>query len=252
MVVMGLGQLYSGQRLLGLSLACLHAVTVAAHAWIFLHWHAVLSGASLLGWSGPAVLCSLLVLDLILLVFWTTNVIEAYREAEQAGGVHRRSRPVVAGLASLLVPGWGHLLTGRPRQAVLPLVAGSFQTAALALGCSAPAVVAAGQSTLQRRSLEELLLMLTTAALALLPMRIYGAREAASWGRRDTPWDPLALRCDRRRRARLLAYLLVAASLLATDRFPSGYYERAVLRASLSARNAGLTVIPDTAEALLR
>src|SRR5207245_11075718 len=79
--------------------------------------------------------------DVFLIFFMIDNVWQAYRAAEARGaqltGLHR---PLVAGVASLLVPGWGQMLNGQMGKAIIFLFSFLLQAYLLALFLLSPFV----------------------------------------------------------------------------------------------------------------
>jgi|SRR5882672_603560 len=112
--VWGLGQLYNGDTKLAVLLMLSEALVVAFHYMLYTVWRPLCNFAYLFFISEAELVLYMAAIDFCLLFFAIYNVAQAYHGAEARGGrFSGLHRPLVAGLASLLVPGWGQMLNGQ-------------------------------------------------------------------------------------------------------------------------------------------
>lgn len=117
--VWGLGQLYNGDgRLAALFLLC-ELMILAFHYLLYMTWERIKTFAHLFFVSEWELMLYASSIDFCVIFFLIYNVAQAYRGAEARGGrFDGLHRPLVSGLASLCVPGWGQLLNGQLGKAV--------------------------------------------------------------------------------------------------------------------------------------
>jgi TM2 domain-containing membrane protein YozV len=117
--VWGLGQFYNGDgRLAALFLLC-EVLILSFHYLLYMTWDRIKSFAHLFFVSEWELMLYASSIDFCVIFFLIYNVAQAYRGAEARGGrFDGLHRPVVSGLASLCVPGWGQLLNGQLGKAV--------------------------------------------------------------------------------------------------------------------------------------
>ena len=115
----GLGQLYNGDgKLAALFLSC-ELLILAFHYFLFMTWDRIRTFAHLFFVNEWELMLYASSIDFCVIFFMIYNVAQAYRGAEARGGrFDGLHRPIVSGLASLFVPGWGQLLNGQLGKAV--------------------------------------------------------------------------------------------------------------------------------------
>jgi hypothetical protein len=119
LLVCGGGQIYNGQMKLGALFLLTEALAVAAHWSAARMWPMLRDLADLFSFSERAMFLAGAVADALLVVFYLVNVGQAYLRA--AGARDREPvfrTPVLPGLASLLVPGWGQILNAQISKAI--------------------------------------------------------------------------------------------------------------------------------------
>jgi TM2 domain-containing membrane protein YozV len=115
----GAGQAWNGQRQLGLLLFVIQALAASAHWAIGQRWEGIVEMAQLFGWSEWQLFRALALADVAIVGLLLGGIYHAWRRAEHdAGGYDATAQPVVSGLASVVVPGWGQLLNGQPGKAL--------------------------------------------------------------------------------------------------------------------------------------
>jgi TM2 domain-containing membrane protein YozV len=112
--VWGLGQLYNGQtRVATLFILC-ELLILSFHYLLYMTWEQIRTFAHLFFVSEWELMLYASSIDFCVILFLIYNVAHAYRSAEaRTGRFEGLRRPVVAGLASALIPGWGQLLNGQ-------------------------------------------------------------------------------------------------------------------------------------------
>ena len=137
--VWGLGQFYNGQtRLAALFLLCQLQV-IAFHYLLYMTWDRIREFAGVFFVNEWEMLLYASSLDFCLIFFVIYNVAHAYRGAEVVGGRFDGLRsPVLSGLTSILVPGWGQLLNGQLGKAVVFLFSFMLQIYCLVLYLHSP------------------------------------------------------------------------------------------------------------------
>ncbi len=112
--VWGLGQFYNGDvRLATLFLLC-EIQVLAFHYLLYRMWDPILGFVRIWFVSEWELMLYASSIDFCLIFFMIYNVAQAYRGAEARGGQVSRSRlPLVPGVASALIPGWGQMLNGQ-------------------------------------------------------------------------------------------------------------------------------------------
>jgi len=122
------------------------------------------------------------------LLIWVFNILHAYysadtKRAEPFGGIEH---PLVATICSALVPGWGQLLNGQPKKALIYLI---FSAVGLAAGTVT--ILAAGlwpklSTADDRIGVEWMIVAAVVIAPAVLIVWLIGIYDAAKVG-----WDPV-------------------------------------------------------------
>jgi TM2 domain-containing membrane protein YozV len=114
--IWGLGQLYNGDTKLATFFFLCQAQVAAFHYMLYATWGRLRNFADVFFISEWELFLYVAAIDICLLFLMMFNVAQAYRTAEIVGhggryeGMHQ---PLVSGLASLLVPGWGQMLNGQ-------------------------------------------------------------------------------------------------------------------------------------------
>jgi hypothetical protein len=117
--ICGAGQAYNGQVKLGLLLFLSEVLTVVGHWALIKIWPTLKDLGYILAVSEQEIFLGLAALDFLLIFFLLYNVAQAYHEGENRGGRFQGlGMPLVSGLASLLVPGWGQLLNAQVGKAL--------------------------------------------------------------------------------------------------------------------------------------
>ncbi len=137
--VCGLGQLYNGDGRLAALFFLSEIFILSFHYFMYMAWDRVRSFAHLFFVSEWEMMLYASSLDFCVIFFAIYNVAQAYRGAEARGGrFDGLHRPLVSGLASLCVPGWGQLLNGQLGKAVLFLFSFLLQAYLIALYLMSP------------------------------------------------------------------------------------------------------------------
>jgi TM2 domain-containing membrane protein YozV len=112
--VWGLGQFYNGDlRLATLFMLC-ELQVLAFHYFLYRMWDQVLGFVRIWFVSEWELMLYASSIDFCLIFFMIYNVAQAYRGAEAHGGqVSSTKLPVLPGVASALIPGWGQMLNGQ-------------------------------------------------------------------------------------------------------------------------------------------
>lgn len=117
--ICGAGQAYNGQGKLGALLFLVEALMVSVNWSLTRLWPEVKAVADVFGVTDLQIFLSVAALDYLMVFMIMTAVYQAYRQAERTDGVFSgRDNPVVSGMASLIVPGWGQIINGQPGKAI--------------------------------------------------------------------------------------------------------------------------------------
>jgi len=112
--VCGAGQAYNGQPKLGFLLFLTEILAVAGHWSVIKLWPMLRDVGYIFAVTEWEIFVFLAVTDFLMVFFLLYNVAQAYHQAELDGnafqGLHR---PILAGLASLVLPGWGQILNAQ-------------------------------------------------------------------------------------------------------------------------------------------
>jgi hypothetical protein len=112
--VWGSGQWMNGDRDLAVLLFLWQILIAALHYFVASTWSALRRMAHVFFISEWELLLYAAALDFWLIFLLVFNVSQAYRSAERhRGRFHGFKRPCLAGLASIMVPGWGQILNGQ-------------------------------------------------------------------------------------------------------------------------------------------
>ncbi len=128
--VWGLGQFYNGERKLATLFFLCQLQAVAFHYMLYAVWDRLRSFTEVFFVSEWEILLYVGAIDVCLLFLMLFNVAQAYRTAETGGGGRSfpgLHQPIVSGLASMIVPGWGQLLNGQLWKGLLFLSAFAIQ-----------------------------------------------------------------------------------------------------------------------------
>jgi hypothetical protein len=137
--VWGLGQFYNRDYRLATLFLLGELQVLAFHYMLFMTWGSIREFARLFFQDEWELLLYASSIDFCLIFFLIYNVAQAYRGAEAQGrqfnGLHM---PVVSGVASMLIPGWGQILNGQLGKATLFLFAFLLQIYCLVLYLHSP------------------------------------------------------------------------------------------------------------------
>lgn len=132
LIVCGAGQLYNRQTRLGILFLLTELLAVAIHWAVIDRWSSLSQVARLVGLEGDRLQVAALCIESVLVLFILGQVFQAYHRAEGLAGQPRpRPHPMLAGLASLLIPGWGQILNAQIGKALFFLGAALVGSAAL-------------------------------------------------------------------------------------------------------------------------
>ena len=120
----GAGQIYNGQGQVG-ALMLVTQILVGACNWAAIQlWPRLVSLGVLFGMSEWNLLLSMVGIDLAVVLMMLAGIHQAYRFADGDGyGFSGTDNPIVAGMASLVLPGWGQLVNAQAGKAVFFLFA---------------------------------------------------------------------------------------------------------------------------------
>jgi hypothetical protein len=112
--VCGAGQAYNGQWKLGILLFLTEVLAAAGHWSVVMLWPVVKDLGGIFAVGEWEIFVFLAVADFLLIFFLLYNVAQAYHQAEMERGTFQGFRmPLLSGLASLAIPGWGQLLNAQ-------------------------------------------------------------------------------------------------------------------------------------------
>ncbi|HKY31990.1 MAG TPA: hypothetical protein VJV23_05590 [Candidatus Polarisedimenticolia bacterium] len=186
--VCGAGQAYNGQGKLGLLLFLTELFAISAHWALAGLWSDVRELASLFGWTEWQLVRGLAIVDFMLIFLVLFGVHQAYRRAEaDHGEFDGLANPVLSGLASMMLPGWGQLINAQAGKAMVflfSLLAGLF-TAGLMLLTPFPRLLAeAGASDSIASHAEPALAAVLGTAGIMWVLGVYDAVLVAGYRRR--------------------------------------------------------------------
>ncbi len=139
LLMWGLGQLYNGDTKLAILFVMCEALILAFHYMLYMTWDRIRNFVHLFFVSEWEMMLYASSIDLCVIFLMIYNVAQAYRTAEAQGGqFHGLRQPLLAGVASLLVPGWGQLLNGQLGKAMFFLFAFMLQMYVLAVYLLSP------------------------------------------------------------------------------------------------------------------
>ncbi len=139
--IWGAGQFYNGDRKLATLFFLCQVQVAALHYMLYMSWDRLRNFAELFFVSEWEVLLYVAAVDFCLLALMMFNVAHAYRAAERDNGGERFEglhQPVVSGLASAIIPGWGQLLNGQLGKGILFLMAFLLQACLLGVYMLSP------------------------------------------------------------------------------------------------------------------
>ncbi len=190
LVISGSGQLYNGQAQLGLALLLMETFAVAAHWALARIWSPVVELAGALGIAESQIVLAVVVADFVMIVLLLCGVHQAFRQAEiDTGPFGGFNHPLLSGIASTVLPGWGQLVNAQIGKALAFLFVPMTAAYTFVLWMSPPfvraLVVLDPQGVLHQR-VSVAALSLIGAAGAMWMLSIYDAVLVAGY-RRRTP-----------------------------------------------------------------
>ncbi len=187
MFLWGAGQVHNGQTQLGMLLLLTQVFAIAAHWSISTLWGPIRNLASVFGVSEWRLTMGAVGADFLLIVVMLLNVAQAYRRADQDNGPYEGSgNPVLAGFASLLVPGWGQILNAQVGKALVflfGLMSGLF-ILGLAMLTPFRELLAASEAAALGPRVEMVAVSILAGSAALWILSVYDAVLVASFQRR--------------------------------------------------------------------
>ena len=112
--VCGAGQLYNGQMKMGALFLLVEAFMGVGHWAMARMWPTMLEIAQVFEISEASILQGVLCADVLFLFFVVGQVMQAYHHADTWGQGHDGTQhPVVSGIASAVLPGWGQMLNAQ-------------------------------------------------------------------------------------------------------------------------------------------
>jgi len=110
----GAGQAYNGQAKLGLLLFLVEVLAAIGHWSLIQTWPTITSLGNILAIGEKEIFVSVAVTDFLLIFLLLYNVAQAYHQADQDGDRFEGfGYPILSGIASMVLPGWGQLLNAQ-------------------------------------------------------------------------------------------------------------------------------------------
>lgn len=184
----GAGQIYNRQGRLGLLMLLTQALAASIGWSLTRIWPQVRDLVQLLGFSEWQLVATLAGAALLLIPVMLWGVLQAYRYAEaESGAWEGVSNPMLAGFASLILPGWGQLLNAQPGKAVAFLfwpLAGLYSVGLMLLTPFRSILAAAHAGTALTDQIALGAFALGTVAALMWILSVYDAALVASFRRR--------------------------------------------------------------------
>jgi hypothetical protein len=118
--ICGAGQIFNRQGKLGALLFLSQAFGWAANWAVVQLWPTLVELGDLFGVTEWRLLLAVAAADFLLILLTLGSVYQAYRHADaESGGLEGTGNPLLSGLASLLMPGWGQLANAQAGKAVV-------------------------------------------------------------------------------------------------------------------------------------
>ena len=210
------------------------------------------------------------ILLLCVLLFWIGNAGNAYHTAAKTRRTRFTGTPsrVYPGLCSLLLPGWGQFLHGRPLKGSLFSAFGALGIFALV---SVPALFFAWPflETTDSRFILEAIFAVSVMSVPLLPLLwLFGAYDALRVSldeyKKEPLWERIKAANNRRRteglvrgvfpwigRAFALVLILTVCVIVVVHNFPVRYYTERLFLLRQELTKVGMTILPELITKLL-
>lgn len=116
MFLWGGGQIYNKDTKYGLPLLIAMISSGFAFFMIMINWHVVFTFLKGLGITPINIILMFFFLYALLMLIWYGNIIHAYFTVDRARNepFNGTEHPVLSGIASTLIPGWGQIMNGQP------------------------------------------------------------------------------------------------------------------------------------------
>lgn len=119
----GGGQIYNKDTRHGLSLLIAMAVFGLSFSMILINWAAVFTFLKGIGLTPINIILMFFFLYALIMLLWYGNIIHAYLSVDRTRNepFNGADHPVLSGIASTLIPGWGQMLNGQFKKGMLYL-----------------------------------------------------------------------------------------------------------------------------------
>lgn len=269
----GCGQIYNKDAKYGLPLLSAMVVFGFLFFIIIISWDAAFTFLKGIGLTPLNIIQALFFLYALLMLLWLGNIIHAYFTADRTRGrpYNGTENPVLSGIASTLMPGWGQIMNGQPIKGAAYLFsffAGAF---CLTFIISAAALWPLIDLEFERSAFETMLLTAAITVFISFLLWLINIFDAVIVAFEPVKKEPLRKRLrysinkiksrknqidllQRMKVTFFLALLLILSVAISYSVFPKEYYYDALTSLSRDLNKNGMKVLPafiqDTADAI--
>ncbi len=273
MFLWGGGQIYNKDTKRGLYLLSAMAVFGFLFSMILINWDAVFTFLKGIGLTTMNIILMFFFLYALIMLLWYGNIIHAYLAVDRARNepFNGTDHPVLSGIASTLIPGWGQILNGQFRKGMLYLFLFFSGLFCLTFIISATALWPSIDLEYERSAFETALLVILILAVIVSLLWLINIFDAVIVAFEPVKKEPIRKRLrysinrlksrknqmeiwQRMKVTVFLILLLMLSVAISYNLFPKEYYYNSLISLSRDLNKNGMKVLPafiqDTADTI--
>lgn len=273
MFLWGGGQIYNKDTKRGLYLLSAMAVFGLSFSMILINWGAVFTFLKGIGLTPMNIILMFFFLYALIMLLWYGNIIHAYLAVDRARNepFNGTDHPVLSGIASTLIPGWGQILNGQFRKGMLYLFLFFSGLFCLTFIISATALWPSIDLEYEKSAFETVLLTILILVVIVSLLWLINIFDAVIVAFEPVKKEPVRKRLrysinriksrrsqielwERMKVTAFLVLLLILSVAISYSVFPKEYYYNTLTSLSRDLNKSGMKVLPafiqDTADAI--
>ena len=271
----GGGQIYNKDTRHGLYLLIAMALFGLSFSMIIISWDTVFAFLKGIGLTPINIIRMFFFLYALIMLLWYGNIIHAYLSVDRTRDepFNGTDHPVLSGIASTLIPGWGQILNGQFKKGILYLFTFFSGIFCLTFIISATALWPSIDLELERSAFETALLVILILAIIVSLLWLINIFDAIIVAFEPVKKEPIRKRLrysinrlksrknqmeiwQRMKVTVFLILLLTLSVAISYNLFPKEYYYNSLISLSRDLNKNGMKVLPafiqDTADTIFQ